>query len=141
VNLNERIRKRVCDSIRCGNHPHTAAVANGIPSATHYLWLRKGKEESESLTAGNDPVEKNDPYLKYYLHIERAKAESEAAAVKTWTDKLPDDWRAARDFLARRFPDRWGKKDEVTLNTPDFRAELKSRIEKSLGKEPTDTDE
>jgi len=135
VKLSDKIRKRVCDSIRAGNYPQTAARSAGIHLASHYRWLRKGKEESESLTAGNDPVESADPYLKYYLHIERAKAESEQHAVKTWTDKLPEDWRAARDFLARRFPDRWGKKDEVILNTSDFRAELKARLEKSSGKE------
>ena len=137
----DKIRKRVCDSIRAGNYPNTAARAAGIHPATHYRWLRKGKDESESQTAGNDPVEGADPYLKYYLHIERAKAESEQHAVKTWTDKLPDDWRAARDFLARRFPEDWGRREELTLNTPDIEASLKARLAKSLGKEPTDTDE
>ena len=44
--------------------------------------------------------------------LEQAELDCESALVKKWHDAAPDDWRAARDLLARRFPDRWGREVE-----------------------------
>jgi hypothetical protein len=50
--------------------------------------------------------------------LHQAELDCEAALVKKWHDAAPDDWRAARDLLARRFPDRWGR--EVEERPPDM---------------------
>jgi hypothetical protein len=30
-----------------------------------------------------------------------------------WKAQIPNNWQAARDFLARRFPKRWGAKEKI----------------------------
>jgi hypothetical protein len=49
------------------------------------------------------------PYADFAAALEQAELDCESALVKKWHDAAPDDWRAARDLLARRFPDRWGR--------------------------------
>jgi hypothetical protein len=39
--------------------------------------------------------------------LTQAELDYERALVKKWHDAPPEDWRAARDLPARRFPDRW----------------------------------
>jgi hypothetical protein len=35
--------------------------------------------------------------------------------VAQWRSAMPTDWRAIRDFLERRYPERWGRKERVTV--------------------------
>jgi hypothetical protein len=40
-------------------------------------------------------------------------------ALASWQAAIPGDWRAARDFLARRHPDRWGSRERHELTGAD----------------------
>jgi hypothetical protein len=44
--------------------------------------------------------------------------------VALWQQHIPENWQAARDFLERRFPQRWGRRVRpfiATLSTPSKR--------------------
>jgi len=131
--LNDRVRKRVCDAIRRGNYVINAVKLAGITQVTHYTWTARGQKELESRAAGNEPDDFEAPYYKYFLAIERAKAEAEDIIVEAWTDQIPEDWRAAKEFLARRYPERWGSKDEVTVHTPDLAGAYEELLKRAYG--------
>lgn len=38
-----------------------------------------------------------------------AEAAAEIAVVEMWQKATPDNWQACRDFLARRYPERWAR--------------------------------
>ena len=54
-------------------------------------------------------------FREFWEELTRAEAEAEARMVAQWQAQIPQDWRAARDFLARRFPERWASKDKIDL--------------------------
>lgn len=139
--LTDRTRKRICDRIRGGNFVTVAVTQSGVSLAAHYKWMKRGKAEMESQSSGNDPDPSEAEYHKYFLAVERAKAECEADVVETWVNQLPDSWQACRDFLARRFSERWGSKDKLTVEAPDMLSMLKSRLEVVLGKEEAANDD
>jgi len=104
--LTAKVQKKICDAIRAGNHYEAAARYAGIGESTLHDWRAKGK--------------KGDPeFLEFLESLDAAEAEAEVRIVALWQQRVPDDWRAARDFLARRFPQRWGpqKQLDVTLGT------------------------
>lgn len=58
--------------------------------------------------------------------------------VRIWSDAAERDWRASRDMLARRFPERWGRQAEmapqgkglsITLHLGEGAGEPKPAIE------------
>lgn len=88
----------IVTAIRAGNYYQAAVSAAGIHYTTFLKWMRRGQEESNSI------------YGKFFNDVTRAEAEAEVRMVAQWQGQIPQDWRAARDFLARRHPERWGPK-------------------------------
>jgi len=99
------VRRRILKAIRRGNHFHIACAAAGIGYSTFREWCNRFPEFAEA--------------------VERAQAQAERRLVSLWAHAATTDWRAAKELLARRHPDRWGPKAEVTVtegpaNPPDL---------------------
>jgi hypothetical protein len=47
-------------------------------------------------------------FFHFFQAVTRAEHEAGAALVRAWLDATKVDWRAARDLLGRRSPNRWG---------------------------------
>jgi hypothetical protein len=74
---------------------------------------------AEILRLENDPkarpIKKEAPYVSFFQQVKKAENTSEIRSVTQWQNAIKDgDWRAAKDFLARRFPDRWSPRIEIT---------------------------
>lgn len=102
--LTPEIQEALCASIRAGNYYVAACARAGVDYSTFLRWLRKGRKAASG------------PYCQFCRAVERAKGEAEEEVVRMWVGQIPDNWQACRDFLARRFPKRWGPKEthEVT---------------------------
>jgi hypothetical protein len=99
IKLTASVQKTICEMVRAGNYLKIACAAAGISADSLSRWRKKG-------AAGEEP------YAAFLRELEHAELDCESALVKKWHDAAPDDWRAARDLLARRFPDRWGRQVE-----------------------------
>ena len=64
---------------------------------------------------------KQDILFEFFDAITRAETVAEVRMVAQWQQHMPEDYRAIRDFLERRFPERWGRKDKVQqeISGPD----------------------
>ncbi len=112
---------KLLKAIRAGNFVRVASVYAGIPHDTYYRWLKKGG------------AVKSGAYGKFYERVQAAEATAETALIADWKSAAPQDWRAARDFLARRGPCLWSPKRPV--ETPEAPEEvLKIDLENSLRK-------
>lgn len=96
-------KDRIIEAIRRGNYYEPACKAAGIEYETFRLWMRKGEEEG------------NGEYFGFFVEVQRAEAEAEIEVVQIWKDHMPNNWQAARDFLARRNPERWSNHDKLDL--------------------------
>ena len=53
---------------------------------------------------------KSGKFREFFEAVTRAEYEVEVRMVALWQKHMPEDYRAIRDFLERRYPDRWGHK-------------------------------
>jgi transposase len=101
--LTPEIQDRICKAIRAGNYYEPACQLVGIAYFTFRRWMDRGEKQTKGA------------YREFCEAVHRAEAAAEAKMVRQWRGKCPEDWRAARDFLARRFPDRWAQKESLTI--------------------------
>ena len=97
-------QEKVISAIRAGNYANVAAEYAGICERTLYRWLEKGR------------TAKKGPYRTFWESMQRAESEAEVRAVAMVQKHMDDNWQAAMTFLARRYPDRWGRKDRLSLD-------------------------
>lgn len=95
--LTPDVAKAICESVRRGNYLTTAAQKAGVHRNTVYLWLEKAQRGD------------GDPYESFAHQLEVAKAEAEAEAVEMIREAAYDDWKAAKFWLERALPQRWGE--------------------------------
>ena len=116
--LTPEVRERIVRAIAAGSYYAAAAQLAGITPRTFYNWMKRGREELERVesTPRARIRERERPYVEFYKAVKQAEAEAEIKVVARWWESMKDDWRACRDFLARRFPERWAPKvrQEVT---------------------------
>jgi transposase len=100
VKLTPEIRGRLCEALRDGNYYEAACAKAGVHYGSFRNWMRKGRRA------------KSGEFFEFFKAVREAEADAETAVVQQWRSQIPENWQAARDFLARRFPDRWGPKDK-----------------------------
>lgn len=101
--LTPEVKKRLIDAVKAGNYFEAACRFAGISLSTFYRWIERGQRS------------RSGEFREFWEELTRAEAEAEARMVAQWQAQIPQDWRAARDFLARRFPERWASKDKIDL--------------------------
>lgn len=81
---------------------------------------------------------KSGKFREFFEAITRAEYEAEVRMVAQWQKHMPEDYRAIRDFLERRYPERWGRRTvevqhggEIEIKSDDAR-----RIEQHLEQDP-----
>jgi transposase-like protein len=93
--LTPEIQDRIYASLRAGNYACVAARLAGIAESTFYDWLEQGKRA------------RSGRFSEFSESVMRAELEAEVAGLKNWQAQIPTDWRACKEFLERRFLDRW----------------------------------
>jgi hypothetical protein len=94
----------IMDLTRKGYPRSTVAAMTGISYVTLNNWLKWGAP---------DEVDKNgtrlnkDVYYAFHEDYLKAEAVSETEAIDLLREAGRGDWRAALEFLSRRFPDNW----------------------------------
>jgi hypothetical protein len=111
-------------------------------------------ETLEALNAGDDPAgvvlsrchrcgsdaypipwtlpEEEAPYVELLESVTRAQATAEVAAVAAWRKAWGDDWRAARDYLARTSPERWAGVTRVQMTTEEAERRIDDAVNEAL---------
>lgn len=105
--LTPDVKRRLMEAIRLGNYLYAACAFAGISIQTFHNWMDKGEKA------------KSGEYLEFFDEVTRAQAEAETRMVTLWQRQIPEDWKAARDFLARRFPERWAPREKKEITGKD----------------------
>ncbi len=96
--LTPEVTKRLTEAIRAGNYYEAACAYAGIHYSTFRKWMQKGE------------TAKSGKFREFFEAVTRAEYEAEVRMVALWQKHMPEDYRAIRDFLERRYPDRWGRR-------------------------------
>lgn len=101
--LTPEIQNRICTALRAGNYRDAAADYAGIDGGTLRRWLARGEREQSGT------------YRAFRAAVREAEAAAELRVVAQWQQHMPESWQACRDYLERRFPDRWGRRDRLDV--------------------------
>jgi len=102
--LTPEVRQRLVDAVKAGNHITRACEYAGISKMTYYRWKAKAD------------TSKSGEYVDLLQELEEAESQAQVRMVAQWQSQIPTDWRAAREFLARRFPDEWSSLEKRELS-------------------------
>lgn len=102
--LTPEVQTKIVKVLADGGHYVTAATVAGVEYTTFRNWMLRGAQAHSG------------QYFDFLNAVKAAEAQAEAEAVAAWKSAIPDSWQAARDFLARRFPERWSDKARVDVS-------------------------
>ena len=93
--------QRLLASIRDGNYREVAIKQAGIARQTFYNWLKRAEAGEQGAIQLVDALEK-------------AEADAEADIVRNVRNasKLPQYWAAGATHLERKYPERWGRRQD-----------------------------
>lgn len=106
--LTEERALRICEAVRAGIRPETAAVYCGVSARSYYRWMQLGR------AADADPL-----YAGFAEAVEVALAEWEARDVLLIGEAAKSDWHAAAWRLERRLPKVYGKRERHEIANAD----------------------
>ena len=101
--LTPETQKKLCDAISAGNYLVAACGYADVSYGTFALWMRLGRKARKG------------KYFKFFKAVRKAETDAEVTVVAQWRKLIPSSWQAARDFLARRYPERWAPKEHVQI--------------------------
>lgn len=136
---NAKLIETICQRIVEGEYQESAALAVGISRATFFQWKAKGEEARTRLAAGGSVPNNQLIYVDFLDAVEEARAKAEARVIAAlqrsalggevsklteWTDDQGNLHRevtftrpnvaAQTWWLERSFPDRYGRRIEVS---------------------------
>jgi|1048.fasta_scaffold00018_10 transposase len=136
IELTAELQDLIVGALKAGNYIETAAALAGIHHDTIREWVKKGR--------------RGDPrYEAFADAITQAIASAEARDLAVIGKAAGEYWQAAAWRLERRFNDRWGRKNDVSLSgkngAPPVKMELVidldgTSVEEEASKEEEDDD-
>lgn len=103
IDLTPELQETIVGALRAGNYLETAAALVGIHHDTLREWVKKGR--------------RGDPrYEAFSAAVSQAIASAEARDLAVIGKAAGEHWQAAAWRLERRFNDRWGRKNDVSLS-------------------------
>lgn len=117
TSLTAEVKRQLLQAVSGGSYYNVACRYAGVSYSAFRQWIRRGEREIERVgqstrrsVRGRERI-----FVEFVEELKQAEAQGEVAVVLYWRTQSMEDWRAARDFLARRYPQRWGRQRvEVT---------------------------
>jgi transposase len=103
LKLTPELIEKMIPAIEIGNYIETVCQAMGIGKTTYYEWIKKGEKRKSGI------------YRDFLNAVRNAEARAEAKLIEEWREKLQVSPTNYKDFLERRYPERWGKKETVKV--------------------------
>lgn len=127
LTLDADLSKELASLLRRGLTQTDACLVAGVPRSTFYDWLSRGRDLWE--THGADGRISSDTLatltveelvlLDFSDAIAGARAIGKYDALVAIRSGMTDDWRAAAWFLERSFPDEFGRRDRIEVESEE----------------------
>lgn len=111
------VHQKICENIKAGNRPVTAAQMAGIPSHIFYRWMNMGKNGDVHM-------------FQFAEDVEIAIGEFEGRMVNRIVEDAVDDAKSAQWIVERRFPEGYSK--EVDAKVQAQQAAFLKHLEEHL---------
>ena len=109
--LTPQIQEEIVKRLKVGCYAKLAAAAIGICERTYYYWLERGLRAQKLRDLNKKVPKKEKIFLQFLQSVRQAEAEGEVAITAMIYSHVKDDWRAGMELLARKYPERWARKE------------------------------
>lgn len=130
--LTPEIHARIVQVVRAGNYLKIAAQFAGIGNSTLQSWLQRGRAAAATLDRGEELPASEQRYLEFLGAVSQAETHAEVTAATAWRTFVTEDWRAARDYLRYRHPDRWRAVTTVNIRPEEAEARIDRAVYEAL---------
>jgi hypothetical protein len=120
LKLTPELIEKMIPAIEAGNYIETVCQAHGICKATYYGWIKKGEKRKSGI------------YLDFLNAVRLAEARAEQRLIEEWREKLKESPTNYKDFLERRYSERWGKKETRIFEGGDKDKPIKVKVEGNI---------
>jgi hypothetical protein len=107
--LSSELQEQFCDLLRKGLFRKHAAAKIGVPERTISTWYHRGAREERG------------KFYAFYLAVDDAEATFAQAGIETLAASQAGDPKVVQWLLSRRFPELYGRKDNVEDQRPEDR--------------------
>ena len=107
--LTPEVQEALVGALAAGNYVDIACTIAGVCRDTFYLWMKTGNRDREK------GVESG--FRLFSDSVKRAIASAEEHHVQNIRTHATKEWTASAWWLERKFPDRWGKRDQLSVKT------------------------
>lgn len=127
MRLSNQIIEEIAKSVKTGMYVKDAVEIVGISRRTFYSWKEQGEkldakcvdEDGEIIQKEYKKLTKNEKLKLHFLHtIRQSEAEGKQVLVAAIFSQIGDDWKAAMEILARRYPQDWARKEYMDFKGP-----------------------
>ena len=119
--LTPETQSKLIQAIRGGSFLVVACEFAGVSYKVFRDWMIRGETEGKG------------QFREFRNAVIKAESEVEVRLTASWQKATADDWRAAAEFLSRRFPDRWSSTQKLQVQ---LEAELNAIYDK-IENDPT----
>ncbi len=120
--LTPELQEEIIKKLKIGMYAKIVAQSVGIGERTYYYWLERGQKALELQENDKDVPENEKIFLQFLQSVRQSEAEGEAVLVAAIFGQIGNDWKAAMEILARKYPERWARKEYV-----DFKGEIEDK--------------
>ena len=115
--LTPEIQKKIIKNIKKGFYIKQASQAVGICKATYYNWLLRGAKVLQLKKKGGKIPKSEKIFLDFLDMTWQANAIGELKIYSEIRSQVKKDWRAGMEILARKYPQRWARRDKLEVKT------------------------
>ncbi len=101
---------KILKYLRKGNTYECSCACSRISYDAFNDWIKKGKSHLKQGLS-------DSKYAKFFQDVQKAEMDAEEEVLGHWKDCIPGNWQAAKEFLARRNPDKWGNREKVDVTS------------------------
>ena len=132
--LTKEIISEICKRLKVGCYAKIAAAAIGVPERSYYNWLERGQKAEKLAESVKKIPETEKIFWQFWQSVQQAEAEANIVLTTMVFSKGNEDWKAALEMLARKWPEDWARKDYVDFKGsidrgPDKAQEARNEIE------------
>ncbi len=113
--LTKGVADKICRALRIGAFMECAVSVGGVGRSTVYTWLRTGEEDIKK--------KRRTIAAKFKREFDKASAEAEFRKLQVIDNAAmregDPDWKAAAWMLERKWPDRWARRQVLSVTRDD----------------------
>jgi len=133
IKLTPQLIEEFKKKLTVGAYAKYVAMSEGITERCYYLWLERGSRAEKLWELGKKVPESEVLFFQFFQSVRQAEATAQVTLTAMVFSQAQEDWKAAMELMARKWPEQWAKKEFVdfkgTIDGLDKKTEALNEFE------------